>query len=283
MAVAERDGGWVINADALQVYRCWRVLTARPADADLTRAPHHLFGHVDCTAHYSVGDWIREVAPIIAEARWHGQRPIIVGGTGLYLTALTSGLADVPPVPPEVRRQCSALLATEGLGRLLADLARDDPQTHRDIDRQNPARVRRAWEVFVATGTGLADWRNRATTPVLASAEIIGIVATSSTCRLDARIRDRFEAMVVQGAVEECRRFRASGIDPAAPAARALGASQLIAHLDGAMTLPQAVSSAVVATRQYAKRQRTWFRTRMGDWIRLDPTAAGALDLVPRH
>ena len=114
LALAERHGGCVINADALQVYACWRVLTARPGDAELARAPHMLYGHVGCDVRYSVGAWLRDVAAALADARRRGLRPIVVGGTGLYLGALTEGLADIPPIPPEIRARSEALL---GAGR----------------------------------------------------------------------------------------------------------------------------------------------------------------------
>ncbi|MBA3324251.1 MAG: tRNA (adenosine(37)-N6)-dimethylallyltransferase MiaA, partial [Rhodobacteraceae bacterium] len=138
LAIAERDGGWVINADALQVYSCWRVLTARPDAAACRRAPHRLYGHVRCDARYSVGAWLREIAPVIAEARAAAARPVIVGGTGLYLSALVTGLAAIPAIPPEVRARSSALLGSGGVDALAAQLAQHDPATLEQIDRVNP-------------------------------------------------------------------------------------------------------------------------------------------------
>ena len=152
LALAERDGGVVINADASQVYGCWRVLTARPGAADLARAPHSLYGHVACDVAYSVGHWLRDASAAIAEATRNGRRPIIVGGTGLYFHALTHGLAPIPPVPPEFRLRSAAI----DLAALRAEL---DPETARRIDLGNPMRVRRAWEVLAATGRGLASWQ----------------------------------------------------------------------------------------------------------------------------
>lgn len=278
LAIAERDDGCIINADALQVYACWRILTARPGESDLARAPHYLFGHIDCATRYSVGNWIREVAVIVGEARHLGQRAIFVGGTGLYLSTLTSGLSEIPPIAPEIRRRCDALVATDGVAALLADLSRDDPQTLRNLDQRNPMRVRRAWEVQAATGTGLAEWRRRVVSPVLKPQEFVGIVASMETKRLEERIRNRVWDMIDSGALEECARFRARRLDRAAPAGRVLGAAQLVAHLDGELTLQEAVTSTITATRQYAKRQRSWFRNRMPDWQRLDLTEDGALE-----
>ena len=152
LALAERDGGSIVNADASQVYACWRVLTARPDDAELARAPHRLYGHVACAARHSAGDWLREAAAAIEDARRCGLRPIVVGGTGLYFDALGGGLADIPAVPAEVRARSQAMLDAGEIGRMVAEL---DPETLARIDRRNPMRVQRAWEVLTATGRGL--------------------------------------------------------------------------------------------------------------------------------
>jgi tRNA dimethylallyltransferase len=277
LAIAERDGGVVINADALQVYACWRALTARPGDADLARAPHRLFGHVPCDAAFSVGAWLRALVPVLAEARERGWRPILVGGTGLYFEALTEGLAVVPAIPQAVRAEAAARLARGGLAALLADLARDDRETLAGVDARNPARVRRAWEVLAATGRGLAAWRQAPRTPILPAEAAVRVLADVNKDHLNRVIKMRFDQMLEEGALEECARFIASGYDLSAPAGRALGAAELAAHLAGGLTLDAARDAAVTATRRYAKRQRTWFRNRMAEWPRLDPTDPGAL------
>lgn len=280
LAIAERDGGWVINADALQVYACWRVLTARPSDSELARAPHRLYGHVDCRARHSVGAWLREIAGVLQNARACGARPVIVGGTGLYLSALTSGLAEIPPIPAEVRARSTALLRTGGLEPFLADLQRDDPATLARIDRSNPIRVQRAWEVRRATGRGLAAWQDAPASPVLPAEDAILVMLMPETAQLNILITQRFYRMLQDGALQECDRSRK--LEPRAdmPAARALGAAELIAHLEGRLTLEAAAEAAVAATRRYAKRQRTWFRNQMADWAKLDPE--GALERIPR-
>ncbi len=170
LAIAERDGGWVINADALQVYHCWRVLTARPDVADERRAPHRLYGHVACDAAYSVGHWLRDLADALDAARAARARPVVVGGTGLYLEAATRGLHAVPPIPPDVRARSAAALGAGRLGALIDDLARGDPETLARIDRDNPMRVQRAWEVLTATGRSLSDWRRTKADPLLPEA-----------------------------------------------------------------------------------------------------------------
>lgn len=271
MAIAERDGGVVINADASQVYACWRVLTARPSDDELARAPHRLYGHVPCPVRYSTGAWLRDVASALAEARARGLRPIVVGGTGLYLTALTEGLAEIPAIPPEVRARSMALIAGGGVGAMLDDLAREDAETFARIDRDNPMRVQRAWDVLRATGRGLTDWHRATAAPLVDPAAAVRIVLDPEISRLNDRIERRFEMMLEHGALDEVRAFAAAGVDPALPSARVFGAPPLMAALEGKITLDQAVAESVAATRQYAKRQRTWMRNRMAAWTRIEP------------
>jgi tRNA dimethylallyltransferase len=151
LEIAEASGGVIVNADALQVYDGWRVLTARPGPEEEARAPHSLYGHVPFEAEYSVGDWLRALAPLLQA----DQRPIIVGGTGLYFRALTEGLAEIPPIPPEIRAEAEALPAED----LLSWLRAHDPDTVARIDTQNPARLRRAWEVLCGTGRPLSAWQ----------------------------------------------------------------------------------------------------------------------------
>lgn len=264
LRIAEAQGGVVVNADAIQVYDTWSVLTARPPAADLARARHALYGHVPGTHPYSVGEWLREVAPLISGE----QRPIIVGGTGLYFAALTEGLAEIPPTPAEIRAQADARVAREG-HRVLIDAL--DPETQARIDLNNPMRVQRAWEVQRATGRGLADWHAQTPPPLLPLAEAQPLVLDAPKDWLNARIARRFSQMLELGALDEAR-AALPGWDPAAPASKAIGAPELIAHLRGELSLGAAQEAATIATRQFAKRQRTWFRARMKAWAALDPT-----------
>lgn len=278
LRIAERDGGVVVNADAAQVYDCWRVLTARPSPADLARAPHLLYGHVGGATRYSVGAWLRDLAPILRDPPG---RLIITGGTGLYFTALTEGLTEIPPIPPEFRAESQALIERGLLDSLRGALEREDPETYAKIDRANPARLQRAWEVLRATGRGLSDWHRDTTTPLLDPGAALRIVLMPDKDRLNNRIETRFHLMMEQGALDEARAFRALGLDPALPAARVLGAPDLSAHLAGEVSLPEAIASAVIQTRQFAKRQRSWFRGRMKDWEWIDPFAGDPLRAIP--
>jgi tRNA dimethylallyltransferase len=261
LRLAERDGGVIVNADSMQVWSMWRVLTARPTREDEARAPHRLFGHRGLGASYSVGEWLREVAPILARP----DRPIIVGGTGLNLTALTEGLADVPPVPPEVRVEADALVGKGGLDAMIRSL---DARTASRIDLANPARVQRAWEVLRATGRGLAEWQDAAAPPLLPLSRAAAFRLEADPVRLAARIDDRFVRMLRAGALDEVRAVSPHWA-PRAPWAKVIGAKELMAHLSGELSLDAATRLAQAASRQYAKRQRTWLRARMGHWTPL--------------
>jgi len=257
-SIVARDGGVIVNADALQVYDCWRILTARPTSAQEAALPHRLYGHVGRDAPYSAGHWLREVAQVLAQ----GQRPVIVGGTGLYFSSLTDGLAEIPATPSELRAEADALLAAKGLGALLAGL---DAETAARIDRQNPARVQRAWEVLRATGQGLARWQDQTGAPLIPLRDAEALVLRPDRDWLGGRIDRRFDAMIAGGALDEVA-AELPHWQPGRPSARAIGAAELVAALRGQMPLPEAVAAAKTATRQYAKRQRTWFRNRLREW-----------------
>ena len=259
LAIARAQGGVIVNADALQVWSCWRVMTARPSPEDEAAAPHALYGHVAPERSYSVGAWLAEVAAIQA----NGARLIVAGGTGLYLTALTSGLAVIPPVGAEWRAEADRLrLAPGGLARMVADL---DARTAAGLDLANPMRVQRAWEVLRATGRGLADWQAETPPPLIPPAAAARLVLVADRDRLAARIARRFDLMLEAGALDEVR-ANLPRWQPEALWAKAIGAAELVAHLQGRLTLAGAREAAVIATRQYAKAQRSWFRNRMRDW-----------------
>ncbi|AXT34039.1 tRNA (adenosine(37)-N6)-dimethylallyltransferase MiaA [Phaeobacter sp. LSS9] len=254
LRIAETQGGVIVNADASQVYDCWRVITARPSAEEEAMAPHLLYGHQPYDADYSVGHWLREVLPLLST----GPRPIIVGGTGLYFAALTQGLAEIPATPAEVRQQADALSLAEMCAAL-------DATTAARIDLQNRARVQRAYEVLTATGRGLADWQADTPPPPLPLDHCTAIVFDTDKNWLEARIRRRFDVMMDMGAMAEIAAMQ-DRYDPALPACRAIGVPELMAHHLGDLTEAEARERAAVATRQFAKRQRTWFRARMKGW-----------------
>ncbi|MGJ8622347.1 MAG: tRNA (adenosine(37)-N6)-dimethylallyltransferase MiaA [Yoonia sp.] len=254
LAIARAQGGVIVNADALQFFDGWRILTARPDDADLAQAPHALYGHVPFDAPYSVGHWLRDVTPYLGGPA----RPIIVGGTGLNFNALTRGLAQIPPTPATIRAQANDI----PLPALLADL---DPVTADRIDPQNRMRVQRAWEVQRATGQTLAAWQDATPPPLLPADKALCITLDAPKDWLNDRIARRFDQMLDMGALAEAAAMLPHW-NPDYLSSKAIGAPELIAHLQGDMTLAQAREAAIIASRQYAKRQRTWFRARHRDW-----------------
>lgn len=266
LRLAQAADGIVVNADALQVWSCWRVLSARPTAAQEAQVPHALYGHISPGDDYSVGGWLRDLTPIVR--RWQageGPRPIIVGGTGLYLSALTEGLAEIPATPPEVRTMASARLQAGGVKALLAGL---DARTAERIDRRNPMRVQRAWEVLHVTGRGLADWQDQTPPALLPAADCTTLLIAPERDWLAERIDRRFDLMLKDGALEEARKVLPFW-DPQALWAKAIGAPELIDFLNGACDLETSRTRAQAATRQYAKRQRTWFRSRMSGWHKI--------------
>lgn len=261
LKIAETQGGVIVNADALQVHDSWRVLSARPSQAESARAPHLLYGHVPRDAAWSVGHWLRAVEDILQAG---DQRPIIVGGTGLYLSALTRGLSPIPEISPALRARADTL-RLQDFAALQADLRTRDPLTTARIDMANPMRVQRAWEVLEATGRPLATWQDETPAPLLPLAETTAFVLDAPKDWLTPRIEQRFDAMLAQGALDEVRAALPHW-DPSAPWSRAIGAPELVAYLRGELSRDAARTAAIIATRQYAKRQRTWFRARMKDW-----------------
>lgn len=262
LRIAEAQGGVVINADAIQVYSDWRVLTARPSAEDEIRAPHALYGHVAGDVPYSVGDWLRDVEPLLSG----NKRPIIIGGTGLYFTALTEGLAQIPATPDDIRTTAMQRIASEGHSTLAEEL---DAKTAARIDLANPMRVQRAWEVLTNTGKGLADWQDATDPPRLRLNEVTALVINAEKHWLTPRIEARFDKMLETGAMEEARANRPTW-SPNLPSAKAIGAAELMGVIDGTMPLQAARDRSTILTRQFAKRQRTWFRARMRDWQSVD-------------
>ena len=266
LALAEKLGGTVVNADSMQVYRDLRIITARPTPAEEARVPHRLYGHVDAAENYSVGRWCRDVGEVLAELAAAGRIAIFTGGTGLYFKALTGGLAAVPPIPADVREQVRGRLSSEGVRALYAELIARDPQTANRLMPNDRARITRALEVMLATGRSLGDWHREGLPPLIDAARTPKVFITIERAELVHRIETRFAGMLKAGALEEVRALAARHLDPSLPAMKAHGVPWLIRHLDGEISLDEAAAGAIMDTRRYAKRQLTWFRNQMKDW-----------------
>ncbi|MEZ5773682.1 MAG: tRNA (adenosine(37)-N6)-dimethylallyltransferase MiaA [Hyphomicrobiaceae bacterium] len=279
LALAETHRAVVVNADSMQVYRELRILTARPTAAEEARAEHRLYGHVGGAEPYSVGRWVAEVADLLADCEARGRPVVIVGGTGLYFKALIEGLSPMPAIPPEVRARMRALATTMSAAELHALLSSRDGLTAARLDPSDPQRIVRALEVLEATGRPLAVWQEAPRRPVLTGDGLVRLLLTPPRDWLRERIDRRLDAMIEEGALGELRDLLALGLSPELPIMRALGVPSLAAHLKEGIPLEAALADAKTRTRQYAKRQETWFRHQLvGDWHRISgPDMAAAV------
>jgi tRNA dimethylallyltransferase len=273
-ALAERLGGAVINADSMQVYRDLRIITARPTPAEEARVPHRLYGHVDAAENYSVGRWCGEAATAIHTCLKERRVAIAAGGTGLYFNALTRGLAAVPPVAAEIREDVRARLVREGPAALHAELAARDPKAAARLSVRDRARVTRALEVVLATGRSILDWHEQGMPATVDLTRAAKVFLTPEREELARRIDARFDAMMAAGALEEVRTLAARELNPSLPAMKAHGVPWLIRHLKGEIALADAIEHAKLETRQYTKRQATWFRNQLPEFEWVAPEAA---------
>jgi len=274
LALAERVGGVIINADSMQVYRDLRILTARPTLEEEKRVPHLLYGHVDAAENFSVGRWLLDARAALTEAEAARRLPLFVGGTGLYFKALTQGLSAVPPVPPEVRKRVRGEAEGTAAPDLHARLAVADPRTAARLRPSDRQRILRALEVFTATGRPLAEWQELPGVPLLKPAETISVFLAIDRATLHARIDARFDAMMAAGALEEVKHLAERALDPSLPVMTAYGVPWLMRHLAGGISLEQAAAGGKADTRRYSKRQETWFRNQMQGWKRVEAERA---------
>jgi tRNA dimethylallyltransferase len=274
LELAERHGGVVINADSMQIYRDLRIITARPTVEEEARAPHQLYGHVDAAENYSTGRWCADAAAALATAAHERRMAILVGGTGLYFKALTQGLAAVPPIPADIRDSVRKRLAEEGIAVLHAELANHDPAEAARLMPNDRARVTRSLEVVLATGRSLLAWHEQGLPANLDPAHAAKIFLDVGREELARRISARFDAMMAAGALEEVRTLAARRLSPSLPAMKAHGVPWLIRQLNGDVTLADAIEHAKLETRQYTKRQGTWFRNQLPDFAWAEPSRA---------
>lgn len=268
MDMAASTGAVILNADSQQLYADLRVLSARPSEADEAEAEHWLYGVADAAEAWSVGRWTRAVMPLLAELADAGRPALLVGGTGLYFTALTKGLADIPEVPDQMRYAVAAAFDDEGEPLFRRRLAALDPAAAARIEQGDRQRLTRAMAVAEHTGRALSDW-TADTTPLLAPGSWTGLVVEPERERLYANCDRRVGLMVEQGAVGEVRALMARDLSPDLPAMKAVGVREFAAHLTGETTLDEAVDATRQSTRNYAKRQLTWFRNQTPGWERV--------------
>jgi len=274
LTLAELIGGVIINADSMQVYAEAPILTAQPDAAAQARLPHLLYGHVPAREAYSVGRYADDAKAALRQVQSMNRLPVFAGGTGMYFMALEEGLATIPPVPGAIRDTARALLEEIGVGALHARLAACDPLTAAGLRPTDTQRTLRAWEVWCATGRPLVSWQDEPAEPILKGLRLARILLDPPRETLRANIAARFETMMEQG-LDEARALE--GLDPALPAAKLLGLRPLQALARGEIGPKAALDEAVTATRQFAKRQMTWFRGRMGHYARFDPAKSNII------
>jgi len=276
LALAEKFGAEIINADSMQVYRDLRIVTARPTVEEEQRVPHRLYGHVDAAENFSVGRWCEEAAAALAAIRRAGRAAVLVGGTGLYFNVLTRGIAAVPPIPGDIRKQVRGRLASDGVGVLYAELKERDPTAAARLKPGDRARITRALEVVLATGRSLLDWHEDNKPPGLDASGAAKIFLMPARDELLRRIDARFDTMMAAGALDEVRALAARNLNPNLPAMKAHGVPWLVRHLYGEIALDHAVEEAKRDTRRYTKRQATWFRNQLPDFAWVEPQKAFA-------
>ena len=260
LELARRLNGVVINADSMQIYRELSVLTARPGPEALTAAPHRLYGVLPAREACSAARWLGLALAEISACHRAGTLPVVVGGTGLYLRALTLGLSELPEIPAEIRADGRERLERLGPAALHAELAARDPEGAARLKPGDRQRILRAWEVLTATGRPLADWQREDRGAPPPGLSFSTIVLDPPRAGLYDSCDRRFDAMIAAGGLEEARALDALGLDPALPALKALGVPELRRHLAGELSLAGAAALARQSTRRYAKRQVTWFR-----------------------
>jgi tRNA dimethylallyltransferase len=260
LQLAKQANGVIINADSQQVYAELRILTARPAPEDEARAPHRLYGFLPAAEPCSAGLWLTHAKMEIDWALSQNQTPIVVGGTGLYLKALIEGISEMPDIAPAIRAQAQADLSAMGAEAFHARLAEVDPASAARLRPSDSQRLARAWEVWLASGPPLSAWQSRKPMPPYDRQLFEIHHITVERAALYRRINARVLAMLKEGAVEEVRALLALGLPPGLPALRIIGVPELSAYLRGEISLPEATERMQQATRNYAKRQLTWFR-----------------------
>ncbi len=268
--VARAHDGVVVNADSAQVYRDLRILSARPSAGEEAIVPHRLFGHVDGAAPYSAAAWAREAAAEIDAAHAMGRMPVLVGGTGLYLRTLLDGIAPVPEIDPAIRAEVRAMPVADAV----AALARLDPQAAARLRPNDTTRIARALEVVRATGRTLTDWQADRAGGIADRVRVAAMILLPDRAWLTERCDRRLATMFDGGAVEEVAALLSrTDVSTDAPVRRAIGVEAIAQWQNGNIAREEALSQARFATRQYAKRQYTWFRNQPpADWLRTSET-----------
>ena len=251
----------------MQIYDTLDVITARPSADELSSVPHHLYGHIQPGKEYSTGHWYDEVRKTFSEITSRGKIPVFVGGTGLYFKALNGGLSKIPPIPDDIRSKWRQKLEQEGISVLYDELRKQDPELAQELKPNDKQRISRALEVFETTGQSIRKFQHQTGAPLIDTTHSKKIVLMPERPILHDRIKTRFYKMMNEGAIDEVKNILAANINPNHTSMKAIGVREISRYLDGEISLDDAIELSVIATRQYAKRQSTWFRNQLGaDW-----------------
>ena len=261
----------IINADAIQVYKKWKILSGRPTDFDHKKVIHELYGHYNGN-YYNVGKWLKEVSYYIDKAKKNHLLPVFVGGTGLYINLLFQGISKIPSIPLNIREKGKEILNSDPIF-FYNYLKLKDPNILSKIDNNNHRRLQRAWEVMETTGISLIEFQRHREPPILNPIKTKKIVLCVDKNLLNKMIDFRFDKMIAAGAIYECQKVLNEGIwDYTLPSSKIIGAQELILYLQNLKSLEDAILEAKIKTHQFAKRQRTWLRKNMKDWKTIEIT-----------
>lgn len=263
LEIAKQYGGEIVNADSMQVYQGTSILSAAPGVEDKSKVLHHLYEIYPPSVNGTVVDWLDRAVAVIRDVWKRGKLPIVVGGTGMYIDNLINGTTPIPEPLPEIREKVLQILANGGQQKLYECLKVSDPAGAEMLNPNDTTRVRRALEIFLQTGISIKDWYKKPLLKKMPEAvfEVVKIIPSAE--ELDDRCYRRFDLMMQKGALEEVRYLQSLNLDKNMPAMKMLGVPELLSYLQGETTLPEAVEAAKLHTRQYAKRQRTWFRNKL--------------------
>ena len=268
--LAKLSDSIIINADSMQVYKCLKILTSRPTDSQILEYEHALYGHIDCqnNYNYNAGTWLSEIKKVLSYSKTNNLRPIIVGGTGLYFSLLINGLSNIPKISLKVKNAAAEIKKSDP-HKFFLDLKHFDPEILTIIDSKNLVRLQRAWEVYFETGKSIRFWQKEfSQQPLIDLSNVKPIVLSCETELLKTRIDTRFNKMKELGVIEEVKTFiqQSKMFSGEQLVKRAIGFVEIEKYLSGEMTLKDAEKFITLKTRQYAKKQRTWFRNQLKGW-----------------
>lgn len=264
--VAKQNDAVIINADSMQVYRDIPIVSAQPTADERQDVEHHLYGHIDASTHYSVAAWLDEVIPLIHQIRSEHRTPLLVGGTGMYIKALVEGISPIPDIPLNIRHEARELYESVGASAFHQLLAEKDPEIANRLPEGDTQRMLRAYEVALHTGSPLSHWQKQPSVPHFDRQAFQGYFLHPERQAIYDRCNERFLEMINNGLIEEVQQLYSRDLPPTLPAMKAHGVSEIIHHLNGAMTRDEAITHAQTQTRRYVKRQLTWQRNQFPDF-----------------